>query len=408
MVRIGEEVSEKLDIIPAKIQVIRTIRPKYTCKACEGVGSEAPTVKIAPVPAQLIPKGIATPGLISHVIISKFVDALPLYRQEKIFTRMRVHLPRGTMANWLIKVGGDCQPLIDLYEQEIRSGPLINIDETPVQVLNEPGRSNTCKSYMWIFRGGHPDRPVLVYQYHPTRSGDAASDFLKDYKGYVQTDAYAGYDKLKRMNGIRLVGCWAHVRRKFMDVVKARPKAKNGKSQKTGSAEVALKYIRRLYTIERKAVKDNLSYTGIHELRQQESVPVFKEFKKWLDKKVKQTPPKGLLGEAVGYALNQWGRLIQYAEDGRIKPDNNLAENAIRPFVIGRKNWLFSGHPRGAKASAVLYSLVETAKANNLDPYLYLRYIFDRLPHVVSQEDYKKLLPPNLSAKKIAAARGCG
>ncbi len=402
MVTIGKEVSEKLDIIPAKIQVIRNIRPKYACKNCEGVESDK-TVKIAPVPAQMIPKGIATAGLLAHVTVSKFVDALPLYRQEKMFSRIGVDLSRATMANWLIKVGEQCRPLIDLCEQEIRSGPLINIDETTVQVLKEPGRSNTSKSYMWVFRGGDPDKPALIYQYHPTRSGQVARDFLADYQGYVQTDAYPGYNGLERMEGIVLVGCWAHARRKFVEVINAR---KNNKNTKIGSAEVALSYIRKLYAIEKRAQIDELSDTERYDLRQKEAIPIFDQFKPWLDKKINQTPPKGLLGMAVRYTLDQWQRLIRYAEDGRITPDNNLAENAIRPFVVGRKNWLFSGHPRGAEASATIFTLIETAKANKLEPYIYLRYVFGRLPHAGKPEDYRKLLPQNLSIEKIVAAVG--
>jgi len=397
MDKIGEDVSEKLDIIPAKVQVIRNIRPKYACKKCEGVESDGKTVKIAPVPAQILPKAIASEGLLAHIVISKFADALPLYRQEKMISRIGVDISRATMANWLIQGASKCRPLIELLERQIRSGPLINIDETPVQVLNEPGRRNTSKSYMWIFRGGSPDSPVLTYQYHPSRSGQIPKDFLGNYNGFIQTDAYSGYDALGRKPGIILVGCWAHARRNFIDVVNARKNNKASKKQKTGSAEVAINYIRKLYAIEKEA--QNLSYEEIAGLRQEKSKPVLDEFKKWLDKRVSQTPPKGLLGKAINYALNQWKRLIVYIKDGRLKPDNNLAENAIRPFVVGRKNWLFSGHPRGAEAGSIFYSLIETSKANGLEPYSYLRYIFDRLPLAETTSDYKNLLPQNVDRK---------
>jgi transposase len=188
MDKIGSEESEKLDIIPAKIRVIRNIRLKYACKKCEGIESDGETVKTAPVPAQILPKTIATSGLLAHIVISKFADALPLYRQEKMFSRIGVDISRATMANWLIHGARKCLPLVELCEQQIRSGPLINIDETPVQVLNEPGRSNTSKSYMWVFRGGPLDSPVLMYQYHPSRSGEIPINFLGSYSGYVQTD----------------------------------------------------------------------------------------------------------------------------------------------------------------------------------------------------------------------------
>ncbi|MFH2044119.1 MAG: IS66 family transposase [Pseudomonadota bacterium] len=400
MDKIGEEVSEKLDIIPAKVRVIRNIRLKYACKKCEGIESDTGAVKTAPVPAQILPKSIATSGLLSHIVISKFADALPLYRQEKIFSRTGIDISRATMANWLMQGAQKCQPLAELLEQQIRSGPLINIDETTVQVLNEPGRSNTSKSYMWVFRGGPPDAPVLMYQYHPSRSGKIPDDFLGNYNGYVQTDAYSGYDALGRRVGIILVGCWSHARRKFAEVIKARQKNKNLK-QKTGSAEVAINFISKLYAIEKHAKTNNLSFEQIYDLRQEKSKPILNDFKKWLDQRISQTPPKGLLGQAMSYTLNQWSKLIVYIEDGRLKPDNNLAENAIRPFVFGRKNWLFSGHPRGAKASAIFFSLIETAKANGLEPYSYLRYIFNYLPLAKTTADYEKLLPQEIDQKKL-------
>ena len=206
--RIGEEVSEQLDIIPAKIQVIRNIRLKYVCKNCEGVEAEEPAVKIAPLPEHIIPKSMATPGLLAHIFTGKFVDALPFYRQEGQFSRLGIDLPRSTMCGWAIKVADRCEPLLELLNKEIRSGPLINIDETTVQVMKEPNRSNKTKSYMWIYRGGDPNRPVLVYEYHPTRSGDVVSGYLKGYEGYVQSDGYAGYDFIDHDSKIIHVGCW--------------------------------------------------------------------------------------------------------------------------------------------------------------------------------------------------------
>lgn len=401
MDRIGVEESEKLDIIPAKMQVIRHIRYKYACKNCEGVESEGPTVKIAPTPAQIIPKGIATPGLLAHILTSKFEDALPFYRQEKIFARLGVEIPRPTMCGWAMKVAEQCEPLLTLLHQEIRSGPLINMDETPVQVMNEPGRSNTSTSYMWVFRGGVPDKPVLMYQYHPTRSGQVPGNFLKGYKGYIQTDGYNGYDALSRRPGIYHVGCWAHVRRKFMEVTKAA----SGDGKK-GHADKALEYIGKLYAVEKSARGQKLKVDQIVAVRREHSTPVLAEFKTWLESLAGQTPPKGLLGKAVNYALKNWPSLVRYLENGHITPDNNAAENAIRPFVLGRKNWLFAGHPNGAHASAALFSLIETAKANGLKPYFYLRYLFERLPLAVKESEYKNLLPQNLKPEQIALSAG--
>jgi len=397
MSRIGEDVSEKLDIIPAKIQVIRHIRYKYACKGCEGIESEGGAVSIAPLPPQLIPQGIATAGLVSYILISKFADALPFYRQEKIFARIGVEIGRATMSNWAIHAGNSCEPLLDLMWHEIRSGPVINIDETPVQVMKEPGRSNTNKSYMWVFRGGAPEHPLLLYRYAPSRAGKVPETCLDKYKGYIQTDGYKGYNALGKREGIVHLGCLAHARRKFLDAAKAGTKA----VKKKGYAYHILTHIRKLYAIEKEADDQKLSYKKRCVLRQKESRPVLEKIKGLLDEAVNSTPPKGLLGKAIGYALNQWERLERYTEDGRLRPDNNLAENAIRPFVVGRKNWLFSGSPRGAKASAAIYSLIETAKANDLEPYQYLRHLFENIPQAKTAKDLKALLPMNLNRDTI-------
>lgn len=402
MSRIGQDECEKLDYIPAKIQVLRHIRYKYACKQCEGVESDGPTVKIAPGPVQLIPKSNATAGLLAHIFISKFADALPLYRQQKMFARLGLDLSRSTMASWGIEAAERCRPLIDLFEKEIRGGPLINADETPLQVLKEPGRRNTSKSYMWIFRGGDPDYPAVVYRYDPSRSGQVAEDFIGDYQGYVQSDAFSGYNRLESKPGIFLMGCWAHARRKFVEVAKVKKKIHLKRQNPRGLAEEALAYIGQLYRIEKQARENHLSTDRIAQLRQDEALPILDQFRKWLDEKAPVVPPKSLLGKAIAYSLNNWQRLIVYVEDGRLKPDNNAAENAIRPFVLGRKNWLFAGHPRGAHAAATFFSLIETAKANSFEPYAYLRYLFENLPLVENQKGYRSLLPQYINLEEIA------
>jgi transposase len=239
------------------------------------------------------------------------------------------------MANWAIEVSRQCRPLLELLRSEILSGPLVNIDETTVQVLKEPGRVNTSQSYMWVFRGGPPDKPALVFQYHPSRSGQVPKDYLGDYQGYAQTDGYKGYNALAAQPGITQVGCWAHVRRKFHEVVQAREK-NSGQKAKTGSGDVALSYIKKLYRIEAMAEEQKYSPEQTKQLRQEQAKPVLEDFKSWLEKRFPQTPPKGLLGKAIAYTLDQWDNLVRYLEDGRLRPDNNLAENAIRPFVVGR------------------------------------------------------------------------
>ena len=393
LVRIGEETSEKLEIIPQQLKVIRHIRPKYACKKCEGTESEQ-AVKIAPVPPQIIPKSIATPGLLAYVMVSKFCDAIPFYRQEKLFRRIGIELSRVDFCNWAIQVARQCDPLIEVMLDEIRAGPVVQMDETPLQVMKELGRANTMKSYMWVMRGGPPENPVIVYRYHPTRGAKIPLGYLSEYEGYLQTDGYEGYESTGSLPGIIHVGCWAHARRKFDEAAKA--------SKKTGSAEEALGQIRKIYRIERELRSQELEPEVFMEKRKELVLPILEDFKEWLDTKALQVPPSTLLGKAVNYALNEWEKLLRYLDSPYLTPDTNLVENSIRPFVLGRKNWLFSGSPRGAHASATLFSLIETAKATGLEPYRYLRYVFTRLPFVRTASDYRALTPHHLDRDDFA------
>jgi len=400
---IGSEKAEQLDIIPAEIRVVVHTRPKYACKNCDGVKDDGPTVVISPPPPQMIPKSIATSTLLAYTCTNKFVDFLPFFRQEKIFKRLGVDIPRATMCSWAMKSAEGCRPLVNLLLDNIRSGPLIGIDETPTLVMKEKGRSNTKKSYMWVYRGGPLEKPTIIYEYHPTRGSDVAADFLRGYKGYVQSDGYSGYNFLDYWSDIIHIGCWAHSRRKFMDVLKAR-KIRKGKGKKTnGKADYALRFIRVLYLIERRTKKEELTSAQVHILHQEHSSQVLAEFKDWLDKNVHTIPPKSLLGKAFNYTLNQWHRLVGYIEQPFLTPDNNKTENAIRPHAVGRKNWMFSGAPKGAEATAIFFTLIETAKANHLEPYRYLKYIFDRIPLAQTVEDYEALLPYNLNASQLLA-----
>jgi transposase len=349
--KIGEEVSEKLDLIPAIIRVIKHIRPKYSCKSCEGVEDDGASVKIAPVPPQIIPKGIASAGLLAHILCGKFEDALPFYRQEKQFARLGVDLNRASMCNWAMKVAQQCTPLLELLKKDLLSGPLINADETTVQVLKEPGRSPTSKSYMWIYRGGMVSSPTLLFEYHPSRSGDVALAMLRDYAGVVQTDGYKGYNFLDTQDNVVHLGCWAHARRKFIEADKARPK-----KGKAGSTTIALNFIKNLYKVEGDAKRKGLEGKELVIYRKKHAVPLLKKFNKWLKKKSLNTTPQSLLGKAVSYTLKQWKRLEAYITVEDATPDNNLAENAIRPFVVGRKNWLFAGIRRGKSKCCHLLS----------------------------------------------------
>lgn len=394
--RIGEEVSEKLDIIPAVIRVICHIRPKYACRHCEGLETKGATVKIAPPPKQIIPKGIATAGLLAHILTAKFCDALPFYRQEKQFIRLGAEVNRATMCNWAIHASEVCQPVLELLHREIRSGPLLCMDETSVQVLNEPGRAPTTKSYMWVCRGGLPGKEGVLYRYSPTRSGDVAQELSQGYAGVVQTDGYAGYDFLDKTTGVKHAACLAHARRKFDEAAKGLGKGKRG------SAHVALQYMKEIYKIEAKAKEDQLTPDELVSVRNEQERPILDELYLWLQEKAGRVTPRSLMGIAVHYTLKQWERLLVYLDHPEMTPDNNSAENAIRPFVVGRKNWLFSGTPRGAKASADIYSLIESAKANKLEPYHYLRYLFEKLPFAENQEDYDALLPMRLKSEDLA------
>jgi transposase len=319
-----------------------------------------------------------------------------------MFDRLGIGLSRATMSKWMVQAAGQCSGLIDLLRSEIRSGPLIGIDESPLQVLNEAGRKNTSKSYMWVFRGGAPDRPVLLYDYQRSRSGKTALEFLADYKGYIQTDDFSGYDHLDQKPGIVHLGCWAHARRKFVKVATVRKKHRSKRVNPKSLADQALDYIGKLYKIEKYARGQELNADQIYRMRQQAAKPLLDQFKDWLEANQHLTPPKGLLGQAISYTLANWEKLIIYIEDGRLRPDNNLVENAIRPFVVGRKNWLFAGSPDGARASATFFTLIETAKANGLEPYAYLRYIFEKLPLATSQQDLQDLLPQHIDPAAIA------
>jgi len=389
--RIGEEVSEQLDVVPARVQVIRHIRPKYACRHCQGLESEGAAVRIAPLPEQLIPKGLPTAGTLAHVLTAKFADGLPLYRQEAQFGRLGIELGRGTMCGWVLQAAAACRCLTEEIEAQLRAGPVIQVDETPVQVLKEPGRTAQAKSYMWVFRGGPPDRPALLYRYSPSRAGSVAAGVLGGYRGWVQSDGYAGYGFLDHQPGVRHLGCLVHVRRHFVEVVKAAGKSPGAGGK--GSAEEILKLIGEIYGIEKECRELAPEWERIQAIREARARPVLEQIHRKLLDLAGRTPPKGLLGQAVAYGLGQWERIAGYLEDGRLQPDNNLVENAIRPFTVGRRNWLFYDRPDGAAAGATIYSLIETAKANGLEPFAYLRHVFEQLPATRTRESRRQLLP---------------
>ncbi len=380
-IHIGDEVSEQLDIIPAIIQVIQHRRKKYACKTCEG------KIKVAGLPDQPIPKSNASPGLLAHIAVAKYQDSLPLKRMEIIFARIGIHLPRNTQANWMIKCRELLMPLYNLLNDQLLSSGYIHMDETPVQVLKEPDKSPDSKSYMWVRKTGDPNRPIILFDYASSRRSDVATSLLPDYQGYLQTDDYPGYNRVAKEKGITQLGCFAHARRKFVEAQKVSP-SKKGKVSK---ADMAVELIKRLYQIE-KEIKGKEPAEKF-KIRQEKSKPQLEKIKTWLDKSLQNTLPKGKTGNALAYMYKNWSKLTLYINDGRLNIDNNSVENAIRPFAIGRKNWMFSDSQEGANASAMLYSIIETAKANDVEPYIYLKTVFTKLPQAKSLEDIEKLLP---------------
>jgi len=392
------EISEKLDIKPPEVKVIQTRRAVYGCpdSCCVLCEEENDTpVKTAPVQPQLLEKSIVTPGLAAFILTSKYCDHLPYYRLESIFNRYGIDISRQTMCRWTIQLYGKFRIFTELFRKEIFSGPLIGIDETTMQVIMELGRAAQTKSYLWVFRGGNPRAPTILFEYRETRSGKFLLDRLKDYKGYIQTDGYAGYDALDDFPDITLIACWAHARRIFNDAAVA--------SKNKGSAHVALSMIQRLYLTEKQG-KD-LDPDKRKQLRQEHSVPVLEKIKEWLDKKSAGLLPEGYLGKAIRYTLKFWPRLVRYVEDGIIPIDNNGVENALRPECLGKKNWLFAFTPSGAEASAFHYSIIETAKANGLDPYWYMRYLFQQLIHAKSEDNLKALMPQYVDKSRIREYR---
>jgi len=366
----GEDKSEQLEIIPAQIKVIEHVQVKYGCRACEtGLIS-------APKPAQPIPRSFASASLLAYIIVAKFMDSLPLYRQETIFRRLNIDLSRATLSNWVLKSAELLEPFYDRLHTHLIQQKIIQADETPLNVIQD-GRETQSKSYMWLYQSGaHDNRcPIVLYDYQATRAGTHAANFLQGFSGHLQVDGYAGYHALASEDCL-LVGCMAHARRKYDEALKALPKAR--RQNKQGLTQTALRQFTRLYAIE-KQIKD-LSTEQRYLIRQEKSKPLMLELKQWCEANVAKTAKEAAIGKAIRYTINQWDCLAQYLEDGHLQIDNNAAERRIKPFVIGRKNWLFNQTPRGATASALLYSLVQTAVANNLEPFAYIKYLLIELP----------------------------
>ncbi len=386
--KIGEDKSEQLKFIPAVVKVIEHRRPKYSCRACEKNETKV-QIKIAPVPATPIPKSFATPSLLSQIITSKYQFSLPLYRQEALFKQHGIELNRKTMSEWMIKCSTLFKPIIDRLREHLLQQSVIQADETPLKVLKED--KSTC--YMWLYCSGtdSPDengmKNIVLYDYQNSRSGSCAVNYLQGFIGSLQVDGYKGYEQTTA----QLSGCWAHARRKFVDAQKAQG------NNKAGKAQWAINHIQKLYRVE-KMIKGKTSEEKVT-LRQEQALPLLEQFRAWLEKSSLQVPPKSAVGKAIAYNLNQWQKLIRYIDNGYLNIDNNRAERAVKPFVIGRKNWLFCNTASGANASAALYSLIETAKANGLTPFNYLMHLLEELPK--TPEDIESLMPWKAEIEQI-------
>ena len=389
MHEMSEQCRHEVKLIPATVKMVQHAQIVYGCRNCEKNGIEVP-IKTAKAPNPVIKNGLASPSAAAYVMTMKFVDGVPLYRQEQHYARLGIELSRGVLSNWMIKGSEWLELIYPRLKQKLLEQEVLHADETTLQVLKEPGRTAESQSYMWLYRTGSLGPPIVLYEYQQTRSGEHPRNFLKGFKGYLHADGYAGYHNIP---DVTLCGCWAHLRRKFDEALKGLPPPKRASGSR---AKEALDRIIRLFAIERELKRCHPEERL--QIRNQKSRPIVEDLRKWLEDILPGVLPKSLFGLAVHYGLNQWTKLVRFLEDGRVELDNNRAERSIKPFVIARKNFLFCNTPRGAKASAVIYSIIESAKENGLNPYAYLNYLFEKLPNLDSADDamLDQLLPWNV------------
>ena len=396
MERIGKETVRTLVLRPATATIREDVYYTYACPECKTDAAETPVRETGRVPS-VIPGSFASPEAIAHIMVQKFVMASPLYRQEQELNRSGIQLSRQTMSNWILRASDDwLMPVYEEMHRRLVREDVLHADETTLQVLKEPGKSAQSKSYMWLYRAGaHTSYPMVLYEYRPDRKAGNAERFLKGFSGWLHADGYPGYHSLPEH--IRVVGCWVHLRRKFDEAVKSLPQ----KDQPGSAALQGQAYCSKLFFIEQE-MRD-LPPKERYEQRLQRSKPVMDALLAWAS--TNRAAPKSALGKALYYLEEQWPYLIRALEDGRLELSNNLAERSIKPFVIGRKNFLFANTPRGAQGSAVIFSMIETAKANGLDPYRYLVYILTKAPVLAAahEPDWAVgLLPENVSKACLA------
>lgn len=397
--KVGENSTKRLRIIPAKMYAVEDIYPKYACPNCEGSGDEDnPVFRQAPAAKYFIPKSIATNELLAYVMTNKFCEHMPFYRQEKAFERRCITVTRADMSNWQEQIYERLKPLDSLIMEHIKTGTTMNMDETTVRVLKYKNRTeneNRKKSYVWLGTGGPKNKKAVIYRYYESRNAKFIKPFINGFKGWLQTDEYPGYETALKEHSLLYpddkiihVACLAHVRRKFFDA------SLNGKSPGAGKA---VKYIQLIYKKEEELIEMNLPPEELVSKRKELIKPVFDEFHEWLLEMEPKVPPTLKFGRAINYALSSWQHLLNYLDCPDLFVDNSIAERSIKPFVIGRKNWLFSGSEKGAESSCFLFTLIENAKYYHLDPYEYLRCVFDQSVNCQTKKDFEKLLPWNIS-----------
>jgi transposase len=369
----GYTPSQRLDYRPARYVVKETRRVKYSCPRChEGVIS-------APLPTQAIERGLAAAGLLSHVVVSKYVDHLPLHRLEGIFAREGIEVSKSTMCDWVAGAASRLEPLVDLLRERVLVSYVIQTDDTPITVLERAAKGGSRRSYLWCYLGDEGD---VVIDFTAGRGREGPSRMLHGYQGYLQADAYSGYHEVFARQPVVEVGCWAHARRYFFDA----------KDLHKGECEHVLKRIGALYAIEAQARECQLSFVEREALRAEKSKPILAELRRWLLDHKDRILPKSPLGQAIGYAMHQWEALNRYAGDGRLSIDNNASERTLRHIAVGRKNWVFAGSHEGGRRAATIYSIVMTCKRNGVEPFAYLAEVFERIP-ACPRKDLWRLTP---------------
>jgi len=384
-----EDIRQELKFIPAQTRLVKHVQVKYGCRQCEREAADTPIIMV-PMPTPAFPGSLASLSAVAYIMSQKFVEGLPLYRQEQHFARLGIILSRQTLANWMLAGAAVLLPLYERLHEELLKRDILHADETTLQVIKEPGRAAQTKSYLWLFRSGRDGPPIILYEYQETRARKHPAAFLHGFTGYLHVDGYQAYEQIA---DIILVGCWSHARRGFVDALTALPASARANARAAGTplaAEVGLEYCNRLFAIERELHDATLCERFVGRL--QHSRPVLLAFQAWLEQQAPRVLPKSALGQAITYCRHQWEKLLVFLQDGRLELDNNRSERTIRPIAVGRKNWLFAFTPAGATASAIIFSFVEMAKENGLDPYAYLTYLFEQLPDCKTT-DLDRLFP---------------